>query len=135
MKKNELPVSFLDSMQKLLGEEYQEYFNSFEQEPLCGLRVNTAKLTAEELKELVPWELRPVPWISNGFYYEEEERLSKDPYYYAGLYYLQEPSAMTPASRLPIEPGDMVLDLSCRSRREKYGTGCQASEKRNVGCQ
>ena len=36
---------------------------------------------------------------------------SKHPYYFAGLYYLQEPSAMTPASRLPIEPGERVLDL------------------------
>lgn len=129
MKKNELPVSFLDSMQKLLGEEYQEYFNSFEQEPLCGLRVNTAKLTAEELKELVPWELRPVPWISNGFYYEEEDRLSKDPYYYAGLYYLQEPSAMTPASRLPIEPGDMVLDLCAAPGGKSTELGARLQKK------
>lgn len=95
----------------LLGEEYPAYLDSFEQKPFNGLRANTAKITAETWKELSPWELRPVPWISNGFYYEETERLSKDPYYYAGLYYLQEPSAMTPASRLPVEPGDMVLDL------------------------
>ena len=37
--------------------------------------------------------------------------MAKDLYYYAGLYYLQEPSAMTPASVLPVEPGDRVLDL------------------------
>lgn len=36
---------------------------------------------------------------------------SRHPFYYAGLYYLQEPSAMTPASVLPVEPGDYVLDL------------------------
>ena len=36
---------------------------------------------------------------------------AKHPYYFAGLYYLQEPSAMTPANRLPIEPGDRVLDV------------------------
>mgnify|MGYP000467757449 CR=1 FL=1 len=37
--------------------------------------------------------------------------LQKHPYYFAGLYYLQEPSAMTPANRLPVEPGDKVLDV------------------------
>lgn len=48
----------------------------------------------------------------NGFYYDEEScNPAKDADYYAGLYYLQEPSAMTPASRLPIEPDDRVLDL------------------------
>lgn len=111
MKKNELPVSFLNNMRELLGEEWKAYEDSFDQQSCSGLRINTAKITTEGFKELAPWEFRPVPWISNGFYYEEGERLSKDPYYYAGLYYLQEPSAMTPASRLPIEPGDMVLDL------------------------
>ena len=61
---------------------------------------------------ICPFEITPVPWTDNGFYYDGE-RLSpaKHPYYSAGLYYLQEPSAMTPASRLPVEPGDKVLDL------------------------
>src|SRR5699024_8068546 len=36
---------------------------------------------------------------------------AKHPYYFAGLYYLQEPSAMTPADRLPVEPGDRELDV------------------------
>lgn len=65
---------------------------------------------------LVPWNLEPVPWADNGFYYDgtldgEVLRPSKHPAYYAGLYYLQEPSAMTPAAMLPVVPGDRVLDL------------------------
>ena len=55
--------------------------------------------------------LRRVAWTKNGYYIGEDATASRHPYYYAGLYYLQEPSAMTPASRLPIEPGDFVLDL------------------------
>ena len=63
--------------------------------------------------------LTPVPWISNGFYYDGSVyQPAKHPYYYAGLYYLQEPSAMTPADRLPVEPGDKVLDV-CAARAEK----------------
>ena len=77
-----------------------------------GLRVNTGKITAEEFERICPFPIHPVPWIGNGYYYDGESVTpSKHPYYYAGLYYLQEPSAMTPASRLPVEPGDKVLDV------------------------
>lgn len=111
MKITELPNSFLENMQNLLGEEYPAYLDSYEKERWHGLRINTSKLDPEQFQRMFPYPLRSVPWIANGFYYEEENRLSKDAYYYAGLYYLQEPSAMTPASLLPVVPGDMVLDL------------------------
>ena len=53
-----------------------------------------------------------MPWTKNGFYYDHRKYTpSKHPYYYAGLYYIQEPSAMTPASVLDIEDGDVVLDI------------------------
>jgi NOL1/NOP2/sun family putative RNA methylase len=57
------------------------------------------------------YDLTPVPWIDNAFEYEDSISPAKHPYYFAGMYYLQEPSAMTPANLLPIEPGDRVLDL------------------------
>lgn len=103
-------------MQELLGKEYGQYLESFKEEWKPGLRVNTWKLEPRELAKLVPWNLEPVPWADNGFYYdgtldEEALRPSKHPAYYAGLYYLQEPSAMTPAAMLPVVPGDRVLDL------------------------
>ena len=112
----QLPVAFLLKMQELLGKEYGQYLESFKEEWKPGLRVNTWKLEPRELAKLVPWNLEPVPWADNGFYYDgtldgEVLRPSKHPAYYAGLYYLQEPSAMTPAAMLPVVPGDRVLDL------------------------
>ena len=112
----QLPEAFLLNMQGLLGEEYGQYLNSFKEEWKPGLRVNMLKIEPRELAKLVPWELEPVPWTDNGFYYDgtldgEALRPSKHPAYYAGLYYLQEPSAMTPAAMLPVVPGDRVLDL------------------------
>lgn len=111
MKTMELPISFLNTMQELLKEEYPAYLDSFGQERIHSLRVNTTKLEPEQLAKQLFASLSPIPWIPNGFYYDEKHRLSKDPYYYAGLYYLQEPSAMTPAHLLSVQPGDMVLDL------------------------
>ena len=75
------------------------------------MRVNTGKLTVEKFQTLVPFALRPIPWTGKGFDIEKTEQATKHPYYYAGLYYIQEPSAMLPASRLPVQPGDRVLDL------------------------
>ena len=100
----------------MLGQEYEAYLDSFKEPSGPGLRVNTLKWTSEECKGRmedmgISGLLEPIPWISNGFFYGQEERMAKNPYYYAGLYYLQEPSAMTPASVLNVCPGDWVLDL------------------------
>lgn len=110
--KMELPVLFQEQMHSLLGEEFEEYLASYSQKRLYGLRVNTSKISVEEFLKISPFHLEPIPWISNGFYYDGTvEKPAKHPYYFAGLYYLQEPSAMTPANILPIRPGDCVLDL------------------------
>lgn len=106
-----LPKTYEDEMRELLGAEFEEYIKSLEEPARQGLRVNRAKITPDEFRKICPFSLEPVPWISNGFFLGEEEQASRHPYYFAGLYYLQEPSAMTPASRLPIEEGDYVLDM------------------------
>ncbi|MDE6908247.1 MAG: hypothetical protein K2P21_08820, partial [Lachnospiraceae bacterium] len=106
-----LPQSFTSSMRELLGTEYEEYLACFDEPSARGLRVNTSKISVEDFLKLTPFALEPIPWTKNGFYYSEDEAVTKHPHYYAGLYYIQEPSAMIPASRLPVEPGDWVLDL------------------------
>ncbi len=108
----DLPASFTDKMKTLLGSSYDDYIDSFNCRPYRGLRVNTSKISPEELKKRVSFDLVPVPWTDNGFYYEGSTReVSSNPYYYLGLYYLQEPSAMAPAALLPVAKGDRVLDL------------------------
>lgn len=107
----QLPESFESRMRTMLGEAYTSFSKSLDQPFHHGLRVNTGKISVEDFLKISPFSLRPVPWIENGFYYDEKEKPAKHPYYFAGLYYLQEPSAMTPASFLPVAEGDRVLDL------------------------
>ncbi len=109
--RTELPETFRSQMKELLGGEYGAYLSSFEETPATGLRLNTLRRGGKEALKRLGLPLRPVPWCPDGFYYEGEQRLARHPYYYAGLYYLQEPSAMLPAALLPVEPGDRVLDL------------------------
>ena len=101
---------YLNKMKELLGDEYDDYLNSFNEKRIHSLRVNNAKISNEEFERICPFKIKRIPWIENGYYFDENDRPSKHPYYYAGLYYLQEPSAMTPANVLPIEKGDIVLD-------------------------
>ena len=91
-----LPQAFEEKMKGLLGEDFDSYIACFDNPRYYGLRVNTQKISVEEFRRICPFEIRPIPWIHNGFYYDgEKEAPSRHPYYFAGLYYLQEPSAMT----------------------------------------
>ncbi len=111
MIKDRLPQAYLEEMRDLLGEELDAYLESFDSAGNAGIRLNSGKLTGERWEELAPFPTEPVPWAKNGRYCSPEAQPAKDPYYYAGLYYIQEPSAMAPAALLPVEPGDRVLDL------------------------
>ena len=106
-----LSPAFLERMQKMLGNEYEDFIKSYEAPRTYGLRVNTAKISCEEFEKIVPFPVTPIPWIPNGYFYPGDVRPSFCPLYQAGLYYLQEPSAMTPASCLPVTPGENILDL------------------------
>ena len=107
-----LPLAFTEKMKRLLGEEYGDWLATYDNERRYGLRVNTLKVRPDRFLELTGMaELAPVPWAEGGFTYKEEERPGRHPHYHAGLYYIQEPSAMVPAELLDARPGDRVLDL------------------------
>lgn len=106
-----LPIAFEEKMKNLLGSEFEAYLASYQLPKYQGFRVNTLKIPLENWKNRSPFqEVKDVAWCSEGFYYYNAQP-SKHPYYYAGLYYIQEPSAMSPGAYLPIEKGDKVLDI------------------------
>ena len=102
-----LPDKYLKTIKEILQDEYDEYIDSFNKDRIHSLKVNTSKISIEDFEKL--FKLERVPWTSDGFYYEDES-ITKSPYYYVGLYYIQEASAMLPAEVLPIEEDDIVLD-------------------------
>ena len=105
-----LPEQFQINMKELLQDEYDDYLDSFSNDRVYGLRINTNKISVNDFLKINPFNLRPIPWTDDGFYFDDNDKPSKHPYYYAGLYYIQEPSAMLPAQVLPIEDNDIVLD-------------------------
>lgn len=107
----DLPKAFEDKMKILLKDEFIEFIKTFEEERFYGLRVNSLKISPEEFKNKMPLNLSPIPWCKEGFYFGKDDKPAKHPYYHAGLYYIQEPSAMAAAEMLNVKPGDKVLDL------------------------
>ncbi len=111
-----LPEAFMEKMQSLLGEEYGEFLESFKQEKYQALRLNPLKKrvgggdAAEALRGVFP-RLERVPWAEGGYYYPATFKPGKHPWHEAGVYYVQEPSAMAPAALLEARPGERVLDL------------------------
>lgn len=106
-----LPQAFLDRMEQMLGGEYPAFLQSYEKERYQALRVNPLKADRDVFEAAAPFTLRPVAWEPNGFYYGKEAAPGKHPYHAAGVYYIQEPSAMAPAAYLDAQPGEKILDL------------------------
>ncbi|MEW6717121.1 MAG: RsmF rRNA methyltransferase first C-terminal domain-containing protein [Chloroflexota bacterium] len=107
-----LPVAFLNRMQLLLGEAYPQFLEHYESPASIGLRVNTVKISTEDFTKISPFDLQKIPWIQEGFLVKDESRPGKHPYHAAGLYYLQDPSAMAVVTILEPQPGERILDLA-----------------------
>ncbi|SFB41222.1 16S rRNA C967 or C1407 C5-methylase, RsmB/RsmF family [Cohnella sp. OV330] len=120
-----LPKEYVTKMRELLGEEAEAFLASYGEPKRTAIRLNGLKDEPSENGEKdKPDHMDkpsagqsyvlgrdPVPWAKGAYYTEEAERPGKHPYYYAGLYYIQEPSAMLPAELLDPKPGQRVLDL------------------------
>ncbi|MCB6342380.1 RsmB/NOP family class I SAM-dependent RNA methyltransferase [Enterocloster lavalensis] len=115
-----LPEAFCERMRGLLGDQYGEFIASYDRDRVQGLRLNGLKTAgpessprdlARKIEQEAGFELQPIPWVRDGFYYREEDRPGKHPYHEAGAYYIQEPSAMAVVELMDPVPGDRVLDL------------------------
>ena len=125
-----LPEPFLERMKQLLGTEYDKFLAVLEQERYQALRLNRLKLDSQgrsaadifsaqndaqtEMRSSMTGafaHLSKIAWAADGYYYQSADQPGKHPFHEAGLYYIQEPSAMAPAELLDVQPGERVLDL------------------------
>ena len=112
-----LPAAYIERMKKLLGDGFGQFALCMEEPAVKGLRFNAKKVRPETLERLVKeWALEPVPWCGGGYYYGagengKELRPGLSPWHAAGVFYIQEPSAMLTAASAGIKESDTVLDL------------------------
>lgn len=109
----QFPIEFQEKMTALLGEkEAPQFFQSYETARAYGLRRNPLKTDETTFLNKMPFALEPVSWAKEGYYYQGEiDQPGKHPYHEAGLYYIQEPSAMSVVEELDPQPGEIVCDL------------------------
>lgn len=116
----QLPSDFLSRMHALLGADYDPFLESYNRPEQIGLRANLLKVDAQSLKSRLPWMLEELPWLEGGFLVDigsdpAVAAPGKHPYHNAGVYYLQEPSAMAVGPALvlaaPLQDEERILDL------------------------
>ena len=102
--------------------EWTAFLDSFADAPARAYRFNPLKIADfETFKHLHTQLLQEqqissepperVPWSSDGVYLPPAYQPGKTQAYRAGLFYIQEASAMLPAEALNAKPGESVLDL------------------------
>ncbi len=126
MDRSRLPQRFIETMEVLFAAdgrsvEFGDFLASFEKEPVRGIRFNAAKAGPEENRVRILREMGcapedgsspvKIPWSDDGYYLPAGASPGKHPYYHAGIFYIQEPSAMLPAMLLGARPGENILDL------------------------
>lgn len=130
--KKVLPEKYLMRMREIFGEGYEDFLASYNRPAIKGLRFNTLKARPDTVKKLEElWELGTVAWCSSGRTYIEESkdrtiRPGKSPYHAAGVFYIQEPSAMLTAEMADIGPNDKVLDLCAAPGGKSGQAACKA---------
>lgn len=96
-------------MKSLLKDEYDDFKKALSEKPVKGLYLNRNKKNVERVLDKNYVEHHPI--VENGYLYDENYHPGRSAYFLAGLYYIQEPSAMLVADALLIEPDDFVLDM------------------------
>lgn len=130
MSRMELPKAFLERMKTEPDFDYEAFIDQYALPPVRGLRVNTLKLSMEEFLLLCPWRTKPADTMTEGLILDEPiEHIGSDPYHVAGLFYMQEPSAMSVVANSDITPGMKVLDLCAAPGGKSGGIAARLSGK------
>lgn len=108
---NMLPDEFKLRMKHLLKNDYDNFINTYNREPFKTIRINTLKVSVENFINISPFKVAgSVPWEKRGLYINDDKP-GKYPFHEAGLFYVQEPSAMAVVPCADIQQNLKVLDL------------------------
>ena len=106
-----LPSVYVRKMKTILGADYEKYEATFLTPPARGLLINTQKISEDSFDRIFPLPTDKLSYFSRGRRLLSEEKVGGDPLYAAGLYYMQDPGAMSSVAALPEIKG-RVLDVA-----------------------
>ncbi len=106
---------FIEKYSKLI--DFEEYKKAVSKFPRKSIRVNTLKISAEELLpslEEKGWKCEQVPWCEDGYYIEHNEKrrdIGNMEEHTKGYFFVQKSVSMIPSLALSPKEGEKVLDL------------------------
>lgn len=117
------PAEFVARMTGWLGEASDAFLTALARRDV-GVRLNPLRGELELLRARLPWNVAPVPWCPEGLWLQEEEApVGAHPYHTAGVYYIQDPTAMAAGVLLDPQPGEWVLDLAAAPGGQGHAPG------------
>ena len=89
-----IPSEFLERMRRMPDLDFTAFETALDTPAVRALRVNTIKTDPENLISLLPFSIHPLPFAS-GSYYAPEDKVGALPAHHAGMFYMQDPSAIS----------------------------------------
>ena len=116
--------NFINRMKSILGpSNFENYINSFNESPSRAFHINTKKIENSTFLDLFPFDVEPVPFCKNSYYFDKIG-IGNHPYHHAGMFYIQEPAAMFPVASVDIKEDWKILDM-CASPGGKSSLASQ----------
>ena len=106
-----LPVEYENRMRQLLGSDFQAYIDVMNVSPMRAFRINTNKISTEDFEKINPFKTEKIPYVHNGYYLIDNEKIGNHPYHHAGMIYVQEPAAMAPAECVDVQNDWWIVDM------------------------
>ena len=105
-----IPEAFLARMRTMPELDFPAFRVALESPAVRALRVNPIKTSAEVLAPLLPFDLSPLPFGRDAFY-APEDKVGALPSHHAGMFYMQDPSAISAVVAADPSQGARVLDM------------------------
>ena len=105
-----IPEKFLEKMRQMPDLDLSAFLEALERPAVRALRVNTLKASNEQLLPLLPFAVTPLPFAPNA-HYAPDDKVGALPAHHAGMFYMQDPGAISTVAAAAVAPGLTVIDL------------------------
>ncbi len=105
-----IPAAFLDRMRSLPGLDFAAFCAALEERAVRGLRINILKTDADTVRALLPFTVTPIPF-ADGCFYAPEDKVGALAAHHAGMFYMQDPGAISTVLAAVPKSGSTVLDM------------------------
>ena len=114
-----MPMEYFEQRERaLLGDRFDVLYAAPQETAERGVTVSALRSSPEQFAAKADFPLEASPFCKAAFVVHQPDfKPGRHPYYHAGVFYSQEPSASSAAPLLGVRPGMRVLDLCA-------GSGC-----------